>query len=100
MRYTRRDFGKLALERCRPRRWFGRAQAFAATRPNSVINGVHIGTITYSYRSMPNQTRRGDPAVTSSTRASTPLNSWAARSRHSRALPSFRGLPSDEERRR
>src|SRR5499426_4399168 len=27
----------------------------AAERPNSMINGVQIGTITYSYRSMPDQ---------------------------------------------
>src|SRR5262247_1321058 len=27
----------------------------AAERPNSLINGVQIGTITYSYRSMPDQ---------------------------------------------
>jgi len=57
MRYTRRDFGKLALGTLPAAAWLGRAQAAcAATRPNSVINGVHIGTITYSYRSMPNQT--------------------------------------------
>jgi sugar phosphate isomerase/epimerase len=29
--------------------------ALAAARPDSVINGVHVGTITYSYRSMPDQ---------------------------------------------
>src|SRR4030095_15003446 len=28
---------------------------FADTKPNSVINGVHVSTITYSYRSMPDQ---------------------------------------------
>jgi sugar phosphate isomerase/epimerase len=47
MRYTRREFGRLALS------------ALPATallrNPNSVIDGVHIGTITYSYRSMPDQ---------------------------------------------
>ena len=44
---TRREFGTLALA------------AFPALqlprRPNSVINGVNVGTITYSYRSMPDQ---------------------------------------------
>src|SRR5688572_31472462 len=44
---TRREFGTLALT------------AFPALqlprRPNSVINGVNVGTITYSYRSMPDQ---------------------------------------------
>jgi len=56
--WTRRDFGKLALA--------GAAGSVcgtsvlnsivtAAERPNSLINGVQIGTITYSYRSMPDQ---------------------------------------------
>jgi sugar phosphate isomerase/epimerase len=56
MTLSRREFGKLALSAvpaaCLP------AQAFAQAahhRPNSVINGVNIGTITYSYRSMPDQ---------------------------------------------
>ena len=57
MTFSRRQFGKLALSAlpaaCMPAR-----QVFAQTaqrRPNSVINGVNIGTITYSYRSMPDQ---------------------------------------------
>ena len=29
--------------------------AFAQAKPNSLIDGVQIGTITYSYRSMPDQ---------------------------------------------
>jgi sugar phosphate isomerase/epimerase len=29
--------------------------ALAQAKPNSTINGVHLGTITYSYRSMPDQ---------------------------------------------
>ena len=29
--------------------------AAAAARPDSAINGVHVSTITYSYRSMPDQ---------------------------------------------
>src|SRR5262245_20036381 len=56
--WTRREFGKLALA--------GAAGSVcgtsllnsivsAAERPNSLINGVQIGTITYSYRSMPDQ---------------------------------------------
>ncbi len=47
---TRRAFlgsaaAAAAFLACRPR-------AFAATKPNSVFNGVRIGCITYSYRSM------------------------------------------------
>jgi len=57
MKYSRRDFGKFALGSlpvasailADPRRFF------AAEKPNSKIKGVQIGTITYSYRSMPDQ---------------------------------------------
>ena len=57
MRYTRRDFGKLALSAVPaavllPHAATARAQA---RRPNSVVNGVNLGSITYSYRSMPDQ---------------------------------------------
>ena len=49
MLYTRRDIGKIAL-----------ATGFAsnlmgAAKPNSKIKGVQIGAITYSFRSMPDQ---------------------------------------------
>jgi sugar phosphate isomerase/epimerase len=60
--WTRREFGKLALAgaagsvcTCAVT---GRPYSLivsAAERPNSMINGVQIGTITYSYRSMPDQ---------------------------------------------
>src|SRR5262245_66609647 len=60
--WTRREFGKAAVAGAagsvgtravlyRPYR----SIVTAAERPNSVINGVQIGTITYSYRSMPDQ---------------------------------------------
>ncbi len=56
MRYSRRDFAKLSLGALPAAALLMRPSAvFAATKPNSVINGVHIGTITYSYRSMPDQ---------------------------------------------
>jgi sugar phosphate isomerase/epimerase len=40
--------------------WWGRSRTLhaalgQATRPNSLIDGVQVGTITYSYRSMPDQ---------------------------------------------
>jgi sugar phosphate isomerase/epimerase len=58
MRYTRRDFGKLALT-AMPAIAVARpslaAAAQASAKPNSIINGVELGTITYSYRSMPDQ---------------------------------------------
>ena len=58
MKYSRRDFGKFALGSipvasavlADPRRFFA-----AQAKPNSKINGVQIGVISYSYRSMPDQ---------------------------------------------
>ena len=59
MKHTRRDFGKLALSTLPAAtlvdRILGRARVGGAERPNSIINGVRVGTITYSYRSMPDQ---------------------------------------------
>jgi sugar phosphate isomerase/epimerase len=59
MSYTRREFGKLALAGLPAAAVLGRTEslfgAFAQAKPNSVFNGVQIGTITYSYRSMPDQ---------------------------------------------
>src|SRR5258705_2151339 len=57
MLYTRREIGTLALMAVpaasvvtRPFAALGQAR-----KPNSVIAGVSLGTITYSYRSMPDQ---------------------------------------------
>ena len=59
MEYTRRDFGKLALATMPAaallERSFAGSLLFGAERPDSLINGVQVGTITYSYRSMPDQ---------------------------------------------
>ena len=59
MSYTRREFGKLALAGLPAAAVLGNSEslfgAFAQAKPNSVFNGVQIGTITYSYRSMPDQ---------------------------------------------
>jgi sugar phosphate isomerase/epimerase len=59
MAYTRREFGKLALAGLPGAALIGRGDsilgAFAQARPNSLINGVQIGTITYSFRAMPDQ---------------------------------------------
>ena len=52
--YTRREFGTLTLAALPGATLLGR-NAFAQSKPNSVINGVHVGVITYSYRSMPDQ---------------------------------------------
>ena len=59
MSYTRREFGKLALAGVPAAAVLGSSDsifgAFLQAKPNSLINGVQIGTITYSYRSMPDQ---------------------------------------------
>jgi sugar phosphate isomerase/epimerase len=59
MSCTRREFGKLALASLPAAAILGRGEsifgAFAQSKPNSLIDGVQIGTITYSYRSMPDQ---------------------------------------------
>src|SRR5258706_3760927 len=59
MSYSRREFGKLALAGLPAAAVLGGGEsifgAFAEAKPNSVFNGVQIGTITYSYRSMPDQ---------------------------------------------
>ena len=57
MSITRRAFGKLAMATV-PATLIGDrslASAQAAQRPSSLINGVQIGVITYSYRAMPAQ---------------------------------------------
>src|SRR5262250_2158759 len=54
MNYSRREFGKLALAGVSAAAISERA-IFAQGKPNSLINGVQVGTITYSYRSMPDQ---------------------------------------------
>jgi len=59
MEYTRRDLGKLALAASGAALFGGPEALFAALqqapKPNSKLKGVQIGTITYSYRSMPDQ---------------------------------------------
>jgi sugar phosphate isomerase/epimerase len=62
MVYTRREFGRLALALPAAATLDRSTVALAqegksgkSGKPNSIIDGVHIGTITYSYRSMPDQ---------------------------------------------
>jgi sugar phosphate isomerase/epimerase len=54
MEFTRREFGKLALASVPAAALFD-TPLLAQARPNSLIRGVQIGTITYSFRSMPDQ---------------------------------------------
>jgi sugar phosphate isomerase/epimerase len=58
MALTRREFGKMALASV-PAVALFESPLLAQARPNSLINGVQIGTITYSFRSMPDQSAEG-----------------------------------------
>jgi sugar phosphate isomerase/epimerase len=51
MAYTRREFGKIALATATLP--MAHLRLMAAAKPNSVFGGVQIGTITYSFRSLP-----------------------------------------------
>lgn len=57
MSYTRREFGKLALAGLPAAALLGRSESivFGQAKPNSLVNGVQLGVITYSYRDMPDQ---------------------------------------------
>src|SRR5215510_8187339 len=60
MSYSRREFGKLALAGLPAAALLGRSDSIfgaigAQAKPNSLIDGVQIGTITYSYRSLSDQ---------------------------------------------
>src|SRR4029434_8253998 len=57
--------------------------AFAQAKPNSLFNGVQIGTITYSYRSMPDQSAEAtlqyivDSGIGAVELMGAPVDSWA-----------------------
>ncbi|HUR33686.1 MAG TPA: sugar phosphate isomerase/epimerase [Vicinamibacterales bacterium] len=59
MSYSRREFGRLTLAGVPAVALAGRSgsmlEALVQSKPNSLINGVQIGAITYSFRSMPDQ---------------------------------------------
>ena len=59
MSYTRREFGKLTMVGLPAAALLARGEsivgALAQAKPNSLVDGVQIGAITYSFRSMPEQ---------------------------------------------
>src|ERR1700752_2164944 len=57
MPVSRREFGRLALTAIPAASFIGTPLSALAQgpKPNSVVSGVTLGTITYSYRSMPDQ---------------------------------------------
>ena len=81
MFYTRRDVGRMGLAAALASA-FG-SKLMAAPKPNSRINGVQIGTITYSYRSMPDQSAEAtlryivDSGISAIELMGGPVNDWA-----------------------
>jgi hypothetical protein len=79
MLYTRRDIGKLALAAGASSKLIG------ATKPDSRINGVQIGAITYSWRSMPDQSAEAilkycvDSGISAIELMAAPLTDWTRR---------------------
>lgn len=80
MSYTRRELGRMGLAA-------GLASAIGsklmAAKPNSKIKGVQIGAITYSYRSMPDQSAEAtlryivDSGISAIELMGGPVNDWA-----------------------
>src|SRR5579872_3191611 len=92
MALTRREFGRLALAAVPAAAVGGRRGgifgAFAPSKPNSLIGGVQIGTITYSYRSMPDQSAEAtlkyilDSGISAIELMGGPVNDWARKKGH------------------
>jgi len=96
MDYSRREFGKIALASVPgivllENNLIG-APLFQA-KPNSKINGVQVGTITYSFRSMPDQTAEAtlkyivDSGINAVELMNGPLNDWARKKGNYQASP-------------
>lgn len=86
MTMTRREFGRMALTGVPAAMYLdggGLLAAVAQARPNSLIDGVQIGTITYSYRSMPEQSAEAtlkyivDSGISAIELMGGPVNDWA-----------------------
>ena len=86
MSLTRREFGKMTLAGV-PAAMFAPAggilEAFTQAKPNSLIEGVQLGTITYSYRSMLDQSAEAtlkyvvDSGISAIELMGGPVNDWA-----------------------
>src|SRR6185295_911287 len=88
MNYSRREFGQLALATLPGVALFDRTLAASplfAAKPNSMFNGVQVGTITYSYRSMPDQSAEAilkyivDSGISAVELMGAPVDDWARR---------------------
>src|SRR5689334_17199285 len=86
MFYTRREFGKVALATLPGVTLLEKSLAGSAlvqAKPNSLFGGVQIGTITYSYRSMADQSAEAtlkyivDSGISAVELMGGPVNDWA-----------------------
>jgi hypothetical protein len=90
MTYTRRGFGKLALAAAPAAGLLQPFRCAAQGKPNSLFSGVQIGVITYSYRSMPDQSAEAhlkyivDSGVSAIELMGNPAESYAGRPAPSR----------------
>ena len=118
MDYTRRDFARLALAGVPAAALLDRslvASLLASERPvlrssggsgpNSLVNGVQLGTITYSYRSMPDQSAQAtlkyivDSGISAIELMNGPAESFAGAPASQRGRGGRRGRPptADEQ---
>jgi sugar phosphate isomerase/epimerase len=106
MKFTRRDFGKLALAGA-PAAALGNlelSELFAAERPNSFVNGVQLGVITYSYRSMPDQNAKAllgyivANGISATELMGQPAEEFAGAPSNGRGRGRGRGEPTPEQR--
>src|SRR5262249_34903045 len=85
MEYTRREFGKLALAGLPATALLENPlfASFVQAKPNSLIKGVQIGIITYSYGGMPDQSAEAtlkyivDSGLSGTEPMGGPVNDWA-----------------------
>lgn len=81
MLYTRREIGTMGLAVGFASRFS--SKLMAAGKPNSKIKGVQVGTITYSFRSMPDQSAEAtlrytvDSGISAIELMGGPVNDWA-----------------------
>ena len=104
MVYTRREFGTLALAALPATAGLQPLTALAQTsKPNSTINGVRLGTITYSYRSMRDQDAEAILGYVVASGISEiefmggPVEAFAGAPQAARAAGGRRGQPTPEQ---
>ncbi len=88
MLYTRRDMGRIVAAA-----GLASTRMFGATKPDSKIKGVQIGAITYSYRSMPDQSAEAtlkycvDSGISAIELMAPPITDWMRKKGNFAASP-------------